>query len=80
MAPDLAETLPHRDFSWIYRMIQRPDSRVRHDPTARTMYERYDLEMPDRAVSPWEALALYEYLVSEVMSRPPPDEDVDVGG
>lgn len=75
MAPDLAATLPHRDFSWIYRMIQQPDSMIRNDPTAKTMYEQYELAMPDRAVSPWEALALYEYLVAEVAKAPPPDEE-----
>ena len=71
MAPDLDATLPHRDFGWIYRMILRPDSMVRDDPIAKTMYEQYELEMPDRSVSPWEALALYEYLVAEVEETPP---------
>lgn len=71
MAPDLAQTLPHRDFSWVYRMIQNPDSMVRHDPAAKGMYEQFELEMPDRAVTPWEALVLYEYMIAEVMKEPP---------
>jgi len=72
MAPDLAEALPHRDFSWIYRMILSPDSMVRNDPAAKQMYEQFDLKMPDRAVSPWEALALYEYLFAEIVKEEPP--------
>ena len=71
VAPDLEATVPHRDFGWIYRMILRPDSMVRNDPTAKTMYEQYELVMPDRSVSPWEALALYEYLVAEIEESPP---------
>jgi hypothetical protein len=72
MAPNLAETLPHRDFSWIYRMILSPDSMVRNDPVAKEMYEQFELKMPDRAVSPWEALALYEYLFAEIVKEEPP--------
>ncbi|MDH3734945.1 MAG: hypothetical protein OEU54_15555 [Gemmatimonadota bacterium] len=71
MAPDLAQTLPHRDFGWIYRMILNPDSMVRYDPVAKGMYEQFELKMPDRAVTPWEALVLYEYMFAEVVKDPP---------
>ncbi len=72
IAPDLSSTLPHRSFDWVYRMILQPDSMVRNDPVAKGMYEQYELQMPDRAVTPWEALVLYEYMVEEVLKDPEP--------
>jgi hypothetical protein len=73
IAPDLAQSLPHRSFSWIYRMMINPDSMVRNDPIAKSMYEEYGFKMPNRGVSPWDALVLYEFLLAEVVNEPPPD-------
>lgn len=70
LGPDLTETVRHQSFSWMFHMMTNPDSMVRHDPVARRVRENYGFEMPGRAVSPWEALVLYEYLISEVRGPP----------
>lgn len=73
VGPPLSAVTEHRRFVWIYHMILRPDSMRRDDPTARALYEEYGVPMPDRGASPWEALLLYEYLLSEVERNPPPE-------
>lgn len=73
VGPPLSAVTEHRRFGWIYHMIIRPDSMLRDDPTARALYEAYGVRMPDRGASPWEALLLYEYLLSEVERHPPPE-------
>lgn len=72
VGPPLSAVTEHRRFGWIYHMILQPDSMVRHDPTARALYEEYGVRMPDRGASPWDALLLYEYLLSEVERNPAP--------
>ncbi|MCG8469012.1 MAG: hypothetical protein MJB57_12535 [Gemmatimonadetes bacterium] len=72
IAPDLSETLPHREFGWVYRMILRPDSMVRHDPIAKELYSEFGYEMPERGATPWEALVLYEYLMAQIAEEPEP--------
>lgn len=66
IGPGVAAVTEHRSFSWIFRMILNPDSMVRNDPAAREMYRSYDVRMPDRSATPWEALLLYEYLITRV--------------
>lgn len=70
-APDLAAVVDHRSFRWIYHMVMRPDSMLRHDPTAREMMAEFDRIMPVLDVTPWEALLLYEYLVERASDRLP---------
>lgn len=70
-APDLAAVVDHRSFRWIYHMVMRPDSMLRHDPTAREMLAEFDRTMPVLDVTPWEALLLYEYLVDRASDRSP---------
>lgn len=74
IGPPVGDVAEHRSFAWIYRMVLNPDSMVRHDPLAEAMYRDFELEMPDRGATPWEALLLYEYLVAEAgrEAAPPP--------
>lgn len=65
IGPSVSDVAEHRSFAWIYRMVLNPDSMVRNDPLAEAMYGDFELRMPDRGATPWEALVLYEYLVAE---------------
>lgn len=44
---------------------------VGNDRAPRAPYEEYGVRMPDRGASPWDALLLCEYLLSEVERNPP---------
>lgn len=72
LGPGVAAVAAHRDFSWIYRMILNPDSMLRNDPAASELYAAHRVPMPDRGATPWQALLLYEYLVSRIQSDDPP--------
>ena len=72
MGPAVDAVAAHRDFSWIYRMILNPDSMLRNDPAASELYAAHRVPMPDRGATPWQALLLYEYLVSRIRSDDPP--------
>lgn len=60
--PDLASVTTRRDFEWIYYQIMRPDSMTIHDPTAKELMAEYMTQMPNLALEPEAAKALYEYL------------------
>lgn len=60
--PDLAGVTERRDFAWMYHQIMIPDSMTTHDPTARQLMAEYMTQMPNLALQPEEAKALYEYL------------------
>lgn len=69
-APALQAVVEHRTFPWIYHMVMRPDSMLREDPTARELLASWEREMPDLEITPWEALVVYEYLLSLAADRP----------
>lgn len=60
--PDLAGVTQRRTFPWIYHQIMVPDSMTTHDPTAKQLMAEYMTQMPNLALRPEEALALFEYL------------------
>lgn len=69
-APRLEAVAEHRTFPWIYHMVVSPDSMLQTDATARSLLTGYTKRMPDRDVTPWEALLLYEYLIDRAADRP----------
>lgn len=69
-APRLEAVTEHRTFPWVYHMVVSPDSMLQADATARSLVAGYTRRMPDRDVTPWEALLLYEYLVERAAARP----------
>jgi mono/diheme cytochrome c family protein len=60
--PDLAGVTERRTFEWMYHQIMTPDSMTTHDPTARQLMAEYMTQMPNLALQPEDAKALYEYL------------------
>lgn len=60
--PDLAGITRRRTFAWTYHQITQPDSMALHDPTAKQLMAEYMTQMPNLALRPEEALALYEHL------------------
>jgi mono/diheme cytochrome c family protein len=67
--PDLAGVTERRSFEWTYHQIMRPDSMTLHDPTARQLMAEYMTQMPNLALRPEEAQALYEYMRHEDHER-----------
>jgi mono/diheme cytochrome c family protein len=60
--PDLAGVTARRDFEWIYHQMMVPDSMTIHDPVAKQLMAEYMTQMPNLALEPEQAKALYEYL------------------
>jgi len=76
LGPDLSGVTLRRSPAWIHAMITNPDSMLRADSTARTLYERYEMRMLDVDAEPAEVRALVEYIWwvdRSAKALPPPD-------
>lgn len=63
--PDLEGVTQRRDYGWIVGMVTNPDSMVRADPVAKSLFAEYMTPMVPVPVSPEEAAAIYEFLRRE---------------
>ena len=64
VGPDLKGVTERRSKDWIIHMIVNPDSMINNDPTAKQLFQEYNVPMPNQGVTPEEAEAIYEYLKS----------------
>lgn len=62
VGPDLAGILERREPEWVVAMITRPDSMLRHDPSARDLAAEYGATMPRLGIGPEDARAILAFV------------------
>ena len=60
--PDLDGVTQRRTAKWLEAQILHPDVMTKHDPTARSLFAQYSLQMPKQGLTQDEALAVIEFL------------------
>jgi mono/diheme cytochrome c family protein len=60
--PDLNGVTLRRTTRWMESQILHPDQMTRQDPTARSLFATYSLQMPNQGLTPDQVKAVVEFL------------------